>query len=110
MPWCRTGNAPSLDLVKATTRIVAECNPTWWVLENVRGAVKWLRPMLGEFRASYGPFFFWGQFPAFRCRVRKRKKEGMSSSWKAERARVPEELSEALAKACEGGLFTSLGG
>lgn len=105
MPWCRTGKLPSLELVRAARRLVSEAGPRWWVLENVRGAVKWLTPVLGECRQSYGPFFLWGQFPPFEVRVRKRKKESMSSSWRAERARVPYELSVSLARACESCLF-----
>lgn len=103
MPWCRTGEAPSLYLVKASIRIVAECDPTWWVLENVRGACRPLRPLLGKPRASYGPFFLWGQFPAARCRV-EFFKEKLSGRQKAERAKVPAALSLALAVACESSL------
>lgn len=105
MPWCRTGKPPSLDLVRAAVRVINECDPTWWVLENVRGACRWLLPVLGDHRASYGPYFLWGRFPPFACQVRKRNKESMSSSWKAERARIPYEVSEALARACETTIF-----
>jgi hypothetical protein len=105
MPWCRTGKPPSLELVRAAVRVIQETDPVWWVLENVRGAVKWLRPVLGEHAQSVGPFYLWGRFPPLRCRYQKRHKESMSSSWKAERARVPVELSEALAVACASSLF-----
>ena len=104
MPWCRTGKVPSLELVEAARRIIAEVAPTWWVLENVRGATKYLNPLMGEPRQSHGPFFLWGVFPAFRCRV-KPFKEKLSSTARARRAKVPYALSEALARACESGLF-----
>ncbi len=100
MPWCRTGKPPSLDLVLAGLRIVRECGPTWWVLENVRGATKYLNPLLGEPHQSHGPFFLWGEFPAFECQV-KPFKERLSGKQRAERAKVPRALSEALAVACE---------
>lgn len=93
-----------MALVKAATRIVAECEPRWWVIENVRGAVKWFAPLLGKHRASYGPFFLWGDFPKFHCVVRPFKQR-MSSTWKAQRAMVPNDLSESLAVACESCLF-----
>ncbi len=99
MPWKRTGKTPSLTLVEAARRVIAEVRPQWWVIENVRGATRYLTPLLGEPR-SYGPFFLWGVFPAFRCRVRFFK-ERLSSTQKAERAKVPFALSLALAKACE---------
>lgn len=99
MPWCRTGVAPSLDLVNAARRIISEVRPTWWVLENVRGARPYLEPLLGTPRI-YGPFFLWGTFPDFRCRVRYFK-ERLSGTQRAERACVPRKLSAALARACE---------
>lgn len=108
MPWCRTGKAPSLDLVNAALRIIREAGPTWWVLENVRGASKHLTPLLGEPRV-YGPFFLWGKFPPFRCRVRPFK-EKLSSTQRAERAKVPAALSAALAKACESDLLLEVPG
>jgi hypothetical protein len=99
MPWCRTGAVPSLDLVNAARRIIAEVKPTWWVVENVRGARKHVSPSLGE-PQIYGPFFLWGTFPTFRCRVRGFK-ERLSSTARARRAKVPYALSLALAVACE---------
>ena len=104
MPWCRTGRTPDLGLVKAALRIVRECEPRWWVVENVRGAVKWFGPLLGQHRLSCGPFYLWGDFPKFRCSIRPFK-ERLSSKAKAQRAMVPAELSEALAVACESTLF-----
>lgn len=104
MPWCRTGEPPSLALVEAALRVIRECDPDWWVLENVRGAVKWLRPVLGEPKQSHGPFFLWGQFPPFRCRVRPFK-ERLSSARRAERAMIPVHLSAALASAVESNLL-----
>lgn len=104
MPWCRTGKAPSTGLVHAALRIIAEVSPTWWVIENVRGATKYLNPLMGPPLQSHGPFFLWGQFPAFACRV-KPFKEKLSSARRAERAKVPEALSSALAVACESSLF-----
>ena len=106
MPWCRTGKAPSLELAKAAKRIIDECDPAWWVIENVKGSVKWLRPILGDHRASYGPFYLWGQFPPFRAEV-KPFKTRLSSSRRAERACVPAALSNALVAACEASLFFS---
>lgn len=96
---------PSLGLVRAAIRIVGECSPDWWVLENVRGATKYINPILGEPKQSHGPFFLWGSFPPFKCRV-KFFKEKLSSTQRAERAKVPFALSEALAVACERNLFS----
>ncbi len=94
---------PSMGLVLAAKRIIEAVNPRWWVVENVRGASKYLTPLFGKPRV-YGPFFLWGDFPAFECKVVPFK-ERLSSSRRAERAKVPESLSAALAAACESSLF-----
>ena len=64
MPWCRKKNPapPSLDLLKATIRIIDEANPDYWVIENVRGAVPFFRPLLGEPIRS-GSRYLWGCLP-----------------------------------------------
>lgn len=100
MPWCRTGKEPSLELVRSAVRVVREVSPRWWVVENVRGAIRYFRPLLGPPRQSVGPMFLWGDFPVIRCRARWWK-ERLSSTQKAERAKVPYALSLALARSCE---------
>lgn len=100
MPWCRTGNPPSLDLVRAALRVIDAARPRFWCLENVRGSVKWIAPLIGRHRQSHGPFYLWGSFPAFECRV-KPFKEKLTSARRADRAKVPAELSDAMAAACE---------
>lgn len=107
MPWCRTGVAPSLALVESALRIVRECGPAWWVIENVRGAIRPFAPLLGPPKQSHGPFFLWGQFPPFRATVRPFK-ERLSSSQRARRAKVPAAISESLAAAVERNLLTGL--
>lgn len=99
MPWTRAKNppAPDMSLVEAAKRIIAEIEPRWWVLENVRGAI----PFLGKPVVRFGAYCLWGSFPEFVCKVEKRK-ERLSSWQKQERARIPYSLSLALALACEG--------
>lgn len=98
MPWSRTGNRPDMSIVNACKRIVAECNPRYWVIENVRGAV----PHIGKPSAIVGPFFLWGVFPPLgRIAITWRKKESFGSKQRAERARIPYSLSLTLALAIE---------
>lgn len=102
MPWCRTGNAPDLSIVEAGMRIIRAARPHYWVRENVRGSVPWVRDLLGRPRSIHGPFYLWGNFPPIgQPRISKRNKESMSSTWQAERARVPYALSEAMARVIE---------
>lgn len=102
MPWSKTGNTPDLSIVLACKRIINECQPRYWVIENVKGAISWLRPILGNYRVCYGPFFLWGFFPVpGDFRLRARKKESYSSKARAERAMIPAQLSNGLALAIE---------
>jgi site-specific DNA-cytosine methylase len=95
---------PDMELVIACRRIIEECAPRYWVIENVRGAVRWFEPYLGPPRAVYNPFFLWGFFPPL-GNVRRNtwgpKTKHLSSSAKAERAIIPYHLGEALAIAIE---------
>lgn len=60
MPWCRTGRTPSLELWDAAHAQIARLNPRWWVVENVRGAQKWVGPATFHL----GPFYLWTNIPA----------------------------------------------
>jgi hypothetical protein len=109
MPWCRAKNPPppSLELVHAAVRIIGIVKPVWWVIENVRGASSFLRPVLGEPRL-YGAAMLWGQFPDLgRVRV-KLHKERLSSTQRAKRSVIPYAISLALAKACEQNMLATL--
>lgn len=108
MPWCRTGSTPDMSIVLGCKRIIDECQPRYWVIENVRGAVSHFRPYLGEPAARVGPFFLWGRFPPLGSIPRDwKKKESYGSKQRAERAKIPGGLSLALAQAIEwqGSLF-----
>lgn len=54
-----------LDILKACLRLRDELKPRFWSVENVRGAVPWFRPLLGEPKLRHGAFFLWGNFPPF---------------------------------------------
>jgi len=98
MPWSRTGQPPDMSIVNACKRIIAECNPRFWVLENVKGAARFL----GSPAAIVGPFYLWGVFPPLgRVGVTWRRKESYSSTRPEERARIPYPLSLSVALAVE---------
>jgi hypothetical protein len=105
LPWIKTDGPPSLALALAAKRIIEETAPQWWVVENVRGASKWFRPIFGPVVRACGPFFLWGRFPHFHYRHGGKKKESWTSRARADRAKVPAALSLALARACESTLF-----
>lgn len=98
MPWSRTGRPPDLSIVDGCKRIIKECHPKFWIIENVRGAV----PHLGKPTQIINPFYLWGFFPHLgRFRVQRRHKESLPSTAKAERAKIPYSFSLAVAKIIE---------
>lgn len=103
MPWCKTGNVPDMSLVLACLRIRDEMQPLNWVGENVKGAIKYFKPVMGNYRFHAGPFYLWGWFPPLgKVDMRTfRKKESYSSSAPAERAAIPYALSYSMAVAIE---------
>lgn len=95
LPWCRTGVAPSIDLALATKRIIEEIDPRFWVVENVQGAIRYFDPIFGRYRQGHRPVFLWGNFPSFEAKV-KPWKEKLPSKRRAERAKIPIEISRGL--------------
>lgn len=95
---------PDMSLVVACKRIISECNPRFWIIENVRGAVPFFVPLLGAPTEVHRPYFLWGYFPPLGNSGRKlfrAKTKKLSSSAKAERAKIPASLSLAVAMAIE---------
>ncbi len=102
MPWSRTGNIPDISIVRACYRIIKDCRPRYWIIENVRGAVPWVAPMLGKAHQIINPYFLWGVFPDLgKPKLTKRNKESLSSKKTIERAMIPYALSLAVADAIE---------
>jgi len=52
-------------LVKRCKQIIDYIQPCFWSIENVRGSIKYLSPILGEPRLIVGPYVYWGNFPLF---------------------------------------------
>ena len=86
---------PSLDLVEAARRIAKEAGAPL-VLENVRGAQRWLGRAVGHFDS----FYLWGDgVPAMLPRGQRRRwKEALPSSRPDLRARIPFELANFIAR------------
>jgi hypothetical protein len=91
-----------MELVEAAYRVIQEAAPRFWAIENTRGAVKWFRPLLGPPAWVSNPIFLWGNFPPLPKLRLNMRKEKMSSTWAAERAKIPYEVSLALAISIEG--------
>jgi len=83
---------PSVELVSATLRAVAELRPRFWILENVVGAI----PFLGIPAQKVGPWCLWGYFPEVSVprSEREYRKTGLPSA--VARGSVPRGLSDAV--------------
>jgi len=57
---------PDMSLLEATMDIIEILQPRYWVIENVRGAVKHFAPYLGEQKQVVNhSIFLWGNYPSF---------------------------------------------
>jgi len=95
----------SLELVKIVFDIVLAVRPRFWILENVRGAQRWL----GKAPYHCGAFYLWGWFPFDKLQLphsvgRKPLFSSLNEVFsvepakrKALRAKIPYELSLAVA-------------
>jgi hypothetical protein len=54
-----------LAIVRGCIRIIEEVKPRFWILENVRGSLPFIEPLLGAPRLKRGPWMLWGKFPDF---------------------------------------------
>lgn len=64
LPWYDQG-PPSMELLNKTVKIITQIKPLFWIIENVKGAVKWFAPTLGSPRQRAGSRYLWGNFPMF---------------------------------------------
>jgi site-specific DNA-cytosine methylase len=54
---------PDMSLVFACQDLIDYVQPQYWVIENVKGAIKHFTPHLGEFSQRISSFYLWGLFP-----------------------------------------------
>lgn len=101
MPWSKTGKIPEMSILVACIQIIKDVKPYYWVIENVKGAVKWFLPYLGRPAYVCNPYYLWGKFPSIAHVKVAGNKERLSSTKSAERGLIPFKLSNALAEAIE---------
>ena len=92
---------PSLHLVQETWRVILECQPAAWVIENVHGSPQFISKILGPHRGVWAKRYLWGNFPELGPIAHStRLKMSMSSTWVAQRSEIPPELAQAVMQAC----------
>ena len=106
MPWRGRWSPmapPDMSLVNAAKRIVSDAKPRHWIIENVKGAQRWLGPA----RWVRNPIYLWGEFPPIHHGPIAPWKERLSSARAAQRAEIPLSLSWAVADSIEQALTFS---
>jgi len=97
----RTVN-PDTKLTERTIEIIKRVKPKYWIIENVCGARKFFKPILGEYKKKVGSRYFWGEFPIFDCKpVYGKWKLPPSKNRPALRSLIPYELSLAICVSME---------
>ena len=95
---------PSLEILQAGLRIIKMLQPKYWVVENVRGAIKFFEDDLGAPNQINDAYVLWGKFPGFQPKPfpSKKEKDSRHSPIRSNlKAKIPIELSESLLEAIE---------
>ena len=97
---------PCTKLVEKSKEIIDALNPRFWSIENVRGSIKHLRPILGEPTLIVGAYVYWGRFPPVQITAaeipKKSQKDKRHSPLRSNyRALIPLPLSQACKDAIE---------
>ena len=95
-----------IRLVNRCKAIIDTLKPRFWSIENVKGSIVYLTPILGEPRLIIGPYVYWGNFPLFSFEATiqtKHQKDKRHSPLRMNyRAQAPIEISKAFHDAIVG--------
>jgi len=96
--------SPNMDIVKSAKAIIDYVKPKYWIMENVRGSVRFISDELQEVpRKKIGSaWYFWGNFPLFEPADSKFFRKDTTYEKSAEkRSLIPYEISKSLKNAVE---------
>ncbi|GAG59537.1 unnamed protein product [marine sediment metagenome] len=95
---------PSLEILQCGLRIIEMLEPKYWIVENVRGAIKFFEDDLGVPNQIHQAYVLWGKFPGFQPGhfASKAEKDSRHSPIRSNlKAKIPIELSQSLFEAIE---------
>lgn len=103
LPWYKDV-VPSMELVVPTLTLIKRAEPVYWIIENVRGAIKWFAPTLGHYRQRAGSRYLWGNFPLFLVSHHNcygKEKWGHYKNSAERKSVIPYDISRGLCEAIE---------
>jgi len=102
-PWFEEyGKTPSLELVETAKAIINILQPKYWIIENTKSGMPWIKKLLGNPRQNInGVYYLWGQYPLFDAKVEANHKAlndtGPQDPLRSnKRAKIPLEISRSL--------------
>jgi len=96
----------AIEMVKETKRIIDLLQPKYWIIENVKGSIEFLTPILGEPTLIIDSIVLWGRFPKWSMPPGYKHKKD-DSAWSTDplrankRALIPYEISDACRQAIQ---------
>jgi hypothetical protein len=99
VPW-----EPSMDILECGMEIIKLLSPRYYIIENVRGSIKYFKDDLGTPRQINDAYVFWGNFPSFvpgKFPSKAEKDERHSPLRSNIRGKIPIQISAALLEAIE---------
>ena len=98
---------PCLDLVYAIQDIIDRVRPRYFIVENVRGAIRYFDDIFGPYSQRISSFYLWGRFPALWIEPSFTHSKYDGDGWSSDplkankRGYVPIDISLATLKAVE---------
>jgi len=106
--------SPDMSILECGLDIIKMLNPRFYIIENVKGSIRYFEPYVGEPKCSIGSFWFYGKFPSFNSRVmgkipnKSKMDKGSKHPLRLQyRALIPLPISQAIKQAveCQTSLF-----
>jgi len=95
----------AIEFVVICKEIIDMIQPQYWMIENVRGSIKFLEPILGKPAMIIDSIVLWGRFPSFAMEPgfkHKKLDDWSSNPIRANvRALIPYEVSDAIRQSIE---------
>lgn len=106
LPWIQSSNKPSTALVRSSKKIIEEFNPRFWVIENVKSSIPFIKPILGAYNFCINPYYFWTNVPQLK-KIPFKYLPGKSKNIyrAADRAKIPFNISLQFCLSIEQYLF-----